>query len=248
METIICDYGCEQEANYKFKSGKNCCSKSPNSCLGMKKKNSEAMKKCRILKGDKFWAAGHPKAMQGKSPWNKGLDKTDERILEISQKVSKTMKQAYDEGRITGKAGSEEAEIERKNKLSKFAKERNDFGGYVEGSGRGKKGRYNGIWCDSSWELAYVIYNIDHNIKFDRNTNRFTYIFNDKKHKYIPDFIEAGIYIEIKGYITNQWKAKLDQFTEKIKVLYEDDMRIYIDYVIDKYGRDYVKLYDKKDT
>lgn len=27
-------------------------------------------------------------------------------------------------------------------------------GGYRKGSGRGKKGRYKGYWCDSSWELA----------------------------------------------------------------------------------------------
>jgi len=37
-------------------------------------------------------------------------------------------------------------------------------GGKRIGSGRGKSGWYKGYWCDSSWELAYVIYNIDHDV------------------------------------------------------------------------------------
>jgi hypothetical protein len=31
---MLCDYGCNQEANYKFKNGKKCCSKSVNKCKG----------------------------------------------------------------------------------------------------------------------------------------------------------------------------------------------------------------------
>jgi len=48
-------------------------------------------------------------------------------------------------------------------------------GGKREHSGRGKQGRYNGIWCDSSWELAWVIYNFDHGIKFKRYSGYFEY-------------------------------------------------------------------------
>jgi len=40
-EKIICDYGCGKEANYKFKNGKFCCSKSQNSCPSKKKRSSE---------------------------------------------------------------------------------------------------------------------------------------------------------------------------------------------------------------
>jgi len=36
----LCDYGCGQEAIYKFKNGKYCCSISHNSCPHMKKLNS----------------------------------------------------------------------------------------------------------------------------------------------------------------------------------------------------------------
>jgi very-short-patch-repair endonuclease len=35
-----CDYGCEQEAKFQLKNGKWCCSKSQNSCIGVKKKFS----------------------------------------------------------------------------------------------------------------------------------------------------------------------------------------------------------------
>ena len=34
-------------------------------------------------------------------------------------------------------------------------------GGLRHGSGRGKKGWYKGYWCDSTWELAWVIYQLD---------------------------------------------------------------------------------------
>ena len=52
-----------------------------------------------------------------------------------------------------------------------------------------KHSQYKGYWCDSSWELAYVIYNLAQNIKFKRNYPGFTYIFNNKLRKFYPDFI-----------------------------------------------------------
>jgi len=32
---------------------------------------------------------------------------------------------------------------------------------------RGKAGFYKGYHCMSSWELAYVIYNLEHNVSFE---------------------------------------------------------------------------------
>lgn len=119
-------------------------------------------------------------------------------------------------------------------------------GGYRKGSGRGKKGWYKGYYCDSSWELAFVIYNLEHNIKFERNTKKFNYVFKGKTLKYMPDWIIDGKYVEIKGYWSDQWQAKLDQFpkTETLKILYEKDMEKYIDYVKMKYGNNFIELYD----
>jgi hypothetical protein len=65
-------------------------------------------------------------------------------------------------------------------------------GGYRKGSGVGKGGWYKGYWCDSSYELAWVIFNIEQGNSFVRNTQEFEYIWKGKKRKYIPDFIING--------------------------------------------------------
>lgn len=133
---------------------------------------------------------------------------------------------------------------EYRNKMSKILTGK--CGGYRKGSGRGKKGWYKGYYCDSSWELAFVIYNLEHNIKFERNTKKFEYIFEGKTLKYMPDWITDGKYVEIKGYWTKQWQAKVDQFpkTETLIILYEKEMEKYIEYVKMKYGNNFIELYD----
>ena len=132
---------------------------------------------------------------------------------------------------------------ETKQKLSIIAKERK-LGGYVQGSGRGKKGWYKGFFCDSSWELAYVIYCLEHNIDIKRNTEKRKYIWNGEVKNYIPDFIVDGVLTEIKGYKTEQWMAKLNANPD-IKVLYEADLEVIITYVTNTYGKDFIKLYEK---
>lgn len=116
-------------------------------------------------------------------------------------------------------------------------------GGYREGSGRGKQGWYKRIHCDSSWELAYLVYYLDHNLYIERCKEKRQYVWNNKEHTYYPDFITDDGIIEIKGYSTDQWKSKEEQNTD-IKVLYKDDMKLYLDYVINTYGTDFIKLYD----
>lgn len=122
-------------------------------------------------------------------------------------------------------------------------------GGLRKGSGRGKKGWYRGYWCDSSWELAWVIYNIDNNINFERNLEGFEYTYNGKIRKYYPDFKINETYYEIKGRrnfismdVENQEKVK--QFKHNLIVLYEKDIKKYLEYVIGKYGKNYVSMYE----
>ena len=176
------------------------------------------------------------------TPWNKGLTKeTDERI----QKISETYHIKYKQGLIQhsgGKASTPEKEDERKRKISKSMKE-SGCGGKRHGSGRGKKGWYKGIFCDSSWELAFVIYCLDHNLNIRRCEEKRTYLWNGEEHAYIPDFITDEGVIEIKGYKTEQWIEKHKQNPD-VKVLYEDDMKQYIEYAISSYGKDYIKLYE----
>lgn len=121
-------------------------------------------------------------------------------------------------------------------------------GGLRKGSGRGKKGWYCGYWCDSSWELAWVIYNIDNCILFERNNIGFNYLYNGSVRKYYPDFKIGETYYEIKGRrkyddLDDENKEKISQFKHKLEILYAKDMFKYLDYVIKKYGKDYIKLY-----
>jgi hypothetical protein len=39
----ICEYGCNLNANFILSNGKGCCSKSPNSCEGIKLKNKDGV-------------------------------------------------------------------------------------------------------------------------------------------------------------------------------------------------------------
>lgn len=133
---------------------------------------------------------------------------------------------------------------ETKKKVSETCKKNKLSGGYRYGSGRGKKGTYKGYYCDSSWELAYVIYNLDHNIKFERNEELFPYEFNGEQHKYKPDFIENGIYVEIKGYFNDQVKAKEAAFPYQLKYINKETIKPYLEYVEQTYGKDFIKLYE----
>ena len=143
-----------------------------------------------------------------------------------------------------GKANNEDAEIERRKKISATMKLNPLAGGKRQGSGRGKKGWYKGIFCDSSWELAYVVYCIDHQIPIRRCEEKRIYEWNGIQHVYIPDFvINDSTIIEIKGYNTKQWQIKQQQNPDVI-VLYEKEMKEYIDYVVEKYGKNYLQLYE----
>ena len=121
-------------------------------------------------------------------------------------------------------------------------------GGYRINSTLGHHGWYKGYYCDSSWELAYVIYNLEHDIVFQRNHDKFKYTYEHKEHTYLPDFIVNDVYIEIKGRWTDKWQAKLDQFPsdKKLVVLTRPDMKPYLDYTISKYGRNFISLYEDK--
>jgi len=171
--------------------------------------------------------------------WNKGLTKeTDERIMKDALNRSNNLKSG--KTLLSGFCSKEYLDSDKHKKSSSKG------GGFRIGAGKGKKGWYKGYYCDSSWELAFVIYNLEHNIKFSRNTKGFKYLFNGKQKKYYPDFIlEDKTYLEIKGYDSDEWKEKLKQFNKPIKVLYKEEIQKYIDYAIKVYGKDYIDLYEQ---
>jgi hypothetical protein len=137
-------------------------------------------------------------------------------------------------------------EKDRREKISNTCKANKKSGGIRHGSGRGKKGTYKGYWCDSSYELAWVIYQIEHNIKFKRNTEKFIYFYNNLERKFIPDFIIDNTYYEIKGYEDVKLKYKIKYFPYDLKVLYGSDLEYIFNYVVEKYGRNYISLYEDK--
>lgn len=118
-------------------------------------------------------------------------------------------------------------------------------GGIRRGSSRGKSGWYNGYWCDSSYELAYVIFSLDHSINIERNKQSFAYVYKLKQHLFFPDFRVNGKLTEIKNYRSDLTDAKLAAVTEPIDIYYKDTIKFVLDYVIGKYGKNFIDLYEK---
>lgn len=119
-------------------------------------------------------------------------------------------------------------------------------GGYRPGSGRSKSGYYQGIYCGSTYELCWVIYNLDHNIKF----TRFEGAIENQELKYYPDFLmdDKKTIVEIKGFERQESvdkKIKLaESFGYTVKVLRYDDLSYAFEYVKEKYTKEFRTLYD----
>ena len=111
-----------------------------------------------------------------------------------------------------------------------------------------KYGRYQGIRCDSTYELAFVVYNMDMGRKVSRCKNGFPYSYSGKKHTYYPDFVMDGIIYEIKNYFTPLVDAKAKAVPQDIayKLILKEEMTPYIEYCRKKYGKCFWEvLYDK---
>ena len=242
---------CDKCGDNKFKS-KSGLSNHIKKCNGIKKNINHICPKCNfyiksaIEKHVNYCTGDGPRRSKPKSK----LSTTEQFSLlakkrwsdpEYRKKVIEKLKNTI------RKPISIETEKNRRKKISDFAKS-HGYGGYIKGSGRGKSGWYKDYWCDSSWELAFVIYNLDHNISFDRNKEKFEYFWNDKIYNWIPDFIIDNIYYEIKGYWTEQNQSKFNSFKKPLKILYKKDIDYMINYVIDKYGKNYTKLYENNKT
>lgn len=124
-------------------------------------------------------------------------------------------------------------------------------GGYRERSGRSKSGYYKGIYCGSSWELAWMIYQIDHNIPFERFSKELKAPFT--KRRYIPDFLQNGKIIEIKGRIVDQEsldeKNKIAEYNGYEVILkFKKDLTKEFSYVTSTYKVPEGRFYELYDT
>jgi len=118
-------------------------------------------------------------------------------------------------------------------------------GGIRQGSSRGKSGWYKGYWCDSSYELAYLIYHLDKGLEIIRNKEGFEYTFHGEKHLFYPDFIISELKFFISIYFPSI-NAKLNFFPHKIDIYYKNTITPYLEYAIKNYGKDFIKLYEIK--
>lgn len=236
----ICDFGCGNDGLYQFKTGRWCCSKSANQCPAKRKSDSDRKKGRKIN-----FKNGHPKGATGHVPWNKGKKLEDffdnDKIEKIKEKMSIGILNSLE----TKRKLTDVEENARRKKISE--KMKIVGGGYRKGSGRGKSGIYKGYWCDSTWELAYIIYNLEHNVPFTRNTQKFPYIFNGENKNWIPDFLlPDGTFVEIKGYMTEKTRKKLEYFDHPLLLLDKYGIKPYLEYAYTKYGKNLFLLYENQ--
>jgi hypothetical protein len=121
------------------------------------------------------------------------------------------------------------------------------MGGYRQGSGRSKSGYYKGIYCGSTYELCWVIYNLDHNIQFTRFPGKLEL----NGISYYPDFLlsDGKTIIETKGYENQDSvdrKTKVaESFGYDVTVLRKKDLQKEFDWVKQNYQyKEMFELYD----
>jgi hypothetical protein len=121
------------------------------------------------------------------------------------------------------------------NKLmSKILKNTGKTGGYRTKSGTSKfhGSYYNGIWMDSSWEIALATRLDELGIIWERDNKRFfNYIDIDgNPRKYYPDFYLPAhdLYLECKGYWTPKVKHKMQdvQARNSFQLMILEDIKL----------------------
>lgn len=129
-------------------------------------------------------------------------------------------------------------------KMSRIAKEKH-YGGVNEFNyQKFKHGWYHGIFCGSSWQLAFVIYMLDIGNDVKRCQKVLEYEYMGSKFKYYPDFEINGIIYEIKGYEDAKSKVKHELFPE-IEYYNKEKMKPILKYVKEKYGKNFISLFQK---
>jgi hypothetical protein len=120
---------------------------------------------------------------------------------------------------------------------------------------------YDSKSFDSAPEIALYIYLKDNNIDFEYQPNiKFEYLIGEKTRYYFPDFRIEDKYYEIKGdqffdsdnKMINPYDRSQDVLYESkhqcmrnnnVTILKSNDYQKYIDYISEKYGKDYLKQF-----
>ncbi len=172
-------------AEYKLNNGKWCCHPYSTQCPVLREKNSKSLKPLysknkdgiTIFNGKQRNYSEDARKRQG---WNRGLTKeTSDLIRERGERLH----ERFAKGELVGLFTNHTHTVESKNKIVQ---------GMLHTSGSSdkgfKRGWYKGYRVDSSWELAFVMYNIDHSIPFERNIDGFEYVYEGKTRLFYPDF------------------------------------------------------------
>ena len=159
----------------------------------------------------------------GRDAWNKGLTKeTDERV---AHQVA-TFNSRFSQGLY-----KRESKPTEKAFCSRY-----------------KYGTYKGFYCDSSWELAFLIYHLDIGDNVVRNNESFDYKTTDGlNRKFFPDFKIDNTFYEIKGGYDRQAANKLKDFPKELSLKWISltEIQFYLDYAKNKFGRNFYEIYDR---
>ncbi len=139
--------------------------------------------------------------------------------------LSNSIKKAYADGKLTGRAKTKEKEIVRKEKISK-AMVGNPNGAT---SFRRRKIEYQGKIYKSSWEVLVAKYFVINNIQYEYEEK--TFLLGERR-SYTPDFFitDKNLFVEVKGYWRKENKEKFDLF-----------LAIYPNITIEVWGKEKLK-------
>lgn len=147
--------------------------------------------------------------------------------------------------RACAQKGMESQRNDALKKAVEALKANGNFGGYRPGSGRAKHGYYKGIYCGSTYELVWLIYQLDNGIPVERFLGELEW----NGVKYVPDFLQNGKIIELKGYESQESvdrkTAVANHFGYEVLVLREKDLKQEFEWVKTHYQyHDLEELYD----
>lgn len=213
MENKKCEYGCNQEAKYQLKNGKWCCSKSQNSCLEIRKKCSEGLKRAYKL--------GIKKPIHRKKGIMNGWSKfSKEELKTIHKKCGETLSDNIKLGKTKPSFKNKKHTRKTKEKIS--IKMCGGNNGYIKTKYFEIFSPYQNkiVTVQGTWELKYAKWLNENNINWVRSRKinlKYKLFKDDYMHTYYPDFYlpDLNKYIEIKGFY---WKSKDGKIDDKRKM------------------------------
>lgn len=104
-----------------------------------------------------------------------------------------------------------------------------------------KHGWYKGLYCGSSWELAFVLWKMHNGFVVKRSDKVLPYEYNGKTFNYYPDFEIDGIVYEVKGFEDFKAQAKHEAYPE-IEYYNRERMKPIIEEVKKLFGKNFIEL------